>query len=64
MAARLRILQDKFLKVPEIRDRIQQEGEHARIAGHDSPTFHEVWTDLLPEWEGYFTDYLSANHAD
>lgn len=49
--------QDRWLDLPVIRNHIRNHGDHERIAGSDSPTFDEVRTLVLPEWQQWFRDF-------
>lgn len=54
----LRTLQDRWLALPMVRQQIEIHGEHLPIAGHSSPTFHQVRTTLCEAWETWFRDDL------
>lgn len=56
---RLRKLQDAWLRDPLVRHQIETHGENHPIATADAPTFGEVRTTLLPEWEAWFREFLA-----
>lgn len=56
---RLRSLQDRYLALPAVRERIQTEGEDARIHGAASPTFREVFQFVQFEWGSFFVSELN-----
>lgn len=58
----LRHLQDRWLRLPAIDNRVVNHGEDQRIAlGYPDapwPTYRDVRTKLLPELKGWFEDYF------
>lgn len=50
----LRNLQDRWLSLPSVRERIRREGWSARIAGDASPTFREVFDAPRYAWASWF----------
>jgi hypothetical protein len=52
--ARLRALQDAWLKLPHVLDWEKRYGDRVHIVTPDSPTIRDVRTTLLPEWEAWF----------
>lgn len=55
---RCRALQDRWLALPAVQAQIRNHGEDRRIAGHDSPTFRDVRTLVLPWWQGFFQEFF------
>jgi hypothetical protein len=60
-AERMRHLQDVFLSLPVIRDRIRWAGEEGRIHGEKSPTYREVADFVQPLWSEWFAAFI-ADH--
>jgi hypothetical protein len=56
--ARLRALQDRFLADPLVRRQLDRWGEDHPVAFEGSPTFRGVRETLLPDWEGWFREFL------
>lgn len=55
---RLRTLQDRWLRDPLVRCQVETHGENHPIATADAPTFRDVRTMLLPQWEAWFREFL------
>lgn len=56
---RLRALQDRWLALPSVKNHVRNHGEGERIAGPNSPTFAQVKTQLLPDWEQWLRDFFT-----
>lgn len=59
--SRLRALQDRWLVAQEVRSHIKNWGWDESIATPGSPTFRQVRDTVLPDWSGWFEDFLRGD---